>query len=474
MRIALHDELASGGIATVYLGSALDEATGARSVVAVKRLKDGTSDPELVTMLFDEARCAKRIRHPNVVSIIDVVADPSGVMLVLQYVHGETLARLFRACVAKAGRLPAEIAVAIAIGILEGLEAAHEATDVDGTPLRIVHRDVSPQNVMIGDDGVPRLLDFGIAKAAGRLRTTRDGSVRGKLGYLAPEQLGAGASRRSDVFSAAVVLWELLTGRRLYPLMDPHAFLEALRSPPPPPSSAAPAIPPELDRIVLRGLARDVDDRYPTAKAMAADLVATVRFADRRSLAAFVEEHAGIELERRRTLVRAALDGRAPTVECTRGTPNGEELEATERISADSHAAHRDENAVATPPARATATKSFRRHGAIAIGASLLVGSLVAWVRNAPSPTDAPASGAAAVAPASAAPTQEASVPTDAELAAETSTVEAGARVVPSAGPHTRSAPARRAERSATPDCDPPYTLSEDGARKIPKRECFR
>lgn len=476
-RIVLHDELASGGTATVHIACLVDPPAAPR-VVAVKRLKDGATDPELVTMLFDEARCAKRIRHPNVVPIIDAIVDPSGVMLVFEYVHGETLSRLFRACLAARGRIPVGIAAAVVTSVLEGLDAAHEATDVDGTPLHIVHRDVSPQNIMLGADGVTQLVDFGIAKAVGRLRTTRDGAVRGKIGYLAPEQLNGKPSRQSDVFSAAVVLWELLVGRRLYSVKDPLALLEAMQAPPPAPSSIVPEVPQALDRIVMRGLARDAQARYATAREMAQDLFAAVRLADRAALSAFVIEHASAELARRQALVTAALSGGGAVSRDARenaGAASPGDGDATERLAVASatDTSATDRGAPGAAPASPPPRSTRRAGGVIAIGMAVVVLLIVlvaalrmrtaetaAATEQPPLPNAAPATSSSSSPAAS-----EAALPLP-DAATVSESVDAHAHAPP---PKRRPRPA-----AATVDCDPPYTLSEDGSRRVPKRECFR
>src|SRR5262249_28677598 len=159
----------------------------------------------------DEARLTVRVRHPNVVQTIDIVQTDDELYLVLEFVSGETLASLVRLTARAQKKIPVSVASAIVSGTLHGLHAAHEATDELGNPLHIVHRDVSPQNIMVGADGVPRVLDFGVAKAVSRLQTTRDGQLKGKIAYMAVEQLGgAPITRVTDVFAAGVVLWEAL------------------------------------------------------------------------------------------------------------------------------------------------------------------------------------------------------------------------------------------------------------------------
>jgi len=188
-RYALFHELAAGGMATVHVGRLLG-AAGFSRVVAIKRLhRHFASDPEFVSMFVDEARLAARIRHPNVVPTLDVVRTEDELFLVMEYVSGEALSRLLRATREKGVPVTPRIAVTIGAGLLHGLHAAHTAKGERGEPLEIVHRDVSPQNVIVGTDGIARVLDFGVAKARVRLQTTREGQVKGKLAYMAPEQL---------------------------------------------------------------------------------------------------------------------------------------------------------------------------------------------------------------------------------------------------------------------------------------------
>jgi len=189
-RYALYAEIAAGGMATVHFGRLLGPVGFSRTV-AIKRLHPQfAKDPEFVSMFLDEARLAARIRHPNVVPTLDVVATQGELFLVMDYVQGESLSRLIRAARERGHRIPPRIVSSILTGALHGLHAAHEAKNERGEPLNIVHRDISPQNVLVGSDGVPRVLDFGVAKAAGRVQTTREGQLKGKLAYMAPEQIG--------------------------------------------------------------------------------------------------------------------------------------------------------------------------------------------------------------------------------------------------------------------------------------------
>ena len=221
-RYALHHEIASGGMAVVHIGRLMGPVGFARTV-AIKRLHPHLAhNPEFVAMFLDEARLAARIRHPNVVSTLDVVATEGELFVVMEYVPGDALARLLFTASSRGESVPLAIASSIMVDVLHGLHAAHEASDERGQPLGLVHRDVSPHNVLVGTDGAAHLIDFGIAKAAGRAQVTREGQLKGKLAYMAPEQLkgssgGAKVDRRADVFAVGTILWEIVTGHRELP-----------------------------------------------------------------------------------------------------------------------------------------------------------------------------------------------------------------------------------------------------------------
>jgi serine/threonine-protein kinase len=307
-RYVLYDELASGGMATVHLAR-MRGAVGFGRIVAIKRLHaQFAKDPEFVTMFIDEARLASRIRHPNVVPTLDVVARAQELFVVMDYVHGESLAMLWRAAVARGTRVPAKIAVAAVTGVLHGLHAAHEARDERGAPLQVVHRDVSPQNILVGADGVARILDFGVARAAWRVHTTRDGRIKGKLRYMAPEQLRGGrVDRRVDVFAASIVLWEMLTGRRLFEGDEPEVYATRLLNAEvfPPPRSIVQELPAELDAVVMRGLAFEPDNRYPDAREMATALEEALAPATSREISDWMEATVGPILAARAARVTA-------------------------------------------------------------------------------------------------------------------------------------------------------------------------
>ncbi len=261
--------IASGGMATVYLGRAVG-AGGFERLVALKMMHPHiAAEPEFVAMFLDEARLAARVRHPNVVATFDLVEDP--LFLVMEYIEGPSLHLLLRTCARAKRPVPIGIVLRIFLDVLAGLHAAHELTGSDGEPLHLVHRDVSPQNVLVGIDGVSRITDFGVARAETRLMSTQGNALKGKLSYMAPEQIRAEqVDRRSDVYSAGVVLWEMLTEERLFKADNDGALIaQILQGPPAGPRGVVPSVPAAIDGICLRALRADPDERFPTAAAFA-------------------------------------------------------------------------------------------------------------------------------------------------------------------------------------------------------------
>ncbi len=307
-RYTLHAELAVGGMATVFLGRS-QGSVGFSRTVAVKRLhKQFAHDPGFVAMFHDEARLAARIRHPNVVPTLDVVATDGELFLVMEYVHGETLGRLMRLTKKREERIPLRIAAALVVAVLHGLDAAHEAKDEYGRPLDIVHRDISPHNVLVGVDGVARVLDFGVAKATGRIQSTRDGEIKGKLAYMAPEQVKGdpNISRRADLYSSAVVLWEAIAGRRLFQAENDVALLSrVLTGDIPYLSRLVPEVPRAIDDVIRCAMAPDPQDRFASAKEMCLAIENVVPLATTSEVAAWLQRIAGSKLKERAERIAA-------------------------------------------------------------------------------------------------------------------------------------------------------------------------
>ena len=378
-RYEIHEALASGGMATVHLGR-LRGPVGFSRTVAIKRLHPHyASDPECVSMLLDEARLVARIRHPNVVPTLDVVSTDGELFIVMEYVHGESLSRLFKELVAKGERIPSRIAASILRDVLQGLHSAHDARDEQGEPLGIVHRDVSPQNIILGADGVARVLDFGVAKAAGRSQVTREGQLKGKLAYMAPEQLtGAAVTRVTDVFAAAIVLWELLTGTRLFSGDSEGVVVtKVLQGKLVPPSKVVPALGDRFDALVMKGLARDPAARFPSAREMAQALAKVEDLADAAEIGEWLEHFAHPTLLQRAQRVAdvesgpsvsAAAASRADRAEAeTLTAPGLPEHGGVKRVDGDATATElsRDELEVRLPR---------RRWPFVGAGAAVLLG----------------------------------------------------------------------------------------------------
>jgi serine/threonine protein kinase len=271
LQYKLLGRIASGGMGAVYL--ALDNRDPIdQRLVAIKIIHSHLAENRVfVDMLLDEAQVASNLHHPNVVGIIDMGAFRGRHFVVMPYIEGGTLSELVRR---QKRHLPLALVIRALIEALHGLHAAHTLVDAQGQPLGLVHRDVSPGNILVGIDGVTRVIDFGVAKAASRITHTVPGTVKGKFAYMAPEQaMGEQVDCRADVFSAGVVLWTVLTGKRLFHgTNSAHTIRNLMSAEILPPSAIRPKIPHVLDRVCMHALNRDRDQRYQSAAAMAADL----------------------------------------------------------------------------------------------------------------------------------------------------------------------------------------------------------
>ncbi len=268
-----------GGMAEVWLARSRGIERIDR-LVAVKLVSPHVADdPAFVTMLRQEARIATNLDHPNIASVIDFAECDGESFLVTEYVHGYSLYEVLRAAAQRGHRIPLGVAIGIARAIAEALHYAHEACDVDGRPLGIVHRDVSPSNVLLRHDGVVKVVDFGIAKATGLQGPTESGVLKGKCSYMAPEQCNALAvDRRTDVFALGIVMFEVTTGRRLFGGRNDFEVMNRIsRGDVVPPSTVIPDYPPALERVVLRALALRPEDRHPDTAAIQAELEAFAR-----------------------------------------------------------------------------------------------------------------------------------------------------------------------------------------------------
>jgi serine/threonine-protein kinase len=316
-------KIASGGMAQVFVG-ALRGGSGLRHLVALKRPHQHlVDDPGFREALLAEADVASGIRHANVVSVREIEKLGSFIQLVMDYVEGASLGQLLVHAAKTGPAMPPGVALRVVLDVSAGLEALHELTNDAGAKLGFVHRDVSPQNILVGTDGVARITDFGLAKcAAGSEQPTTKGTLKGKLGYMAPEYVrGKAIDARADVFAMGVVAWEALAGQRLFRgESDADTIERVLSAEIAPPSSVAPAVSAEIDAVVLRALERSVDARFPTIRAFADALgvAAGPSVAPPAEVGAFVRASVGDELAARRKAVTGKLAAtEAPTATAT-------------------------------------------------------------------------------------------------------------------------------------------------------------
>ncbi len=272
--------LAVGGMGEVFLARHEGPAGFAKTLVVKRILEHLASDARFVEMFLNEARLAALLSHPNVVQIFELGEDKGSYFIAMEFIPGRSLRAIGAALRQRGKAIEATMAARLAAQALHGLHYAHELKDERGQPLKIVHRDVSPDNILVGFGGAVKMLDFGIAKAVAAAREhTR--TLRGKFAYMSPEQLrGDVLDRRADVYSMGVVLYELLTGRLPYTALSPSAILERMAEPPMRPTQHTPELPQELEQIVLIALSQTPSERFQTAEEMAAALV---EFASRHS-----------------------------------------------------------------------------------------------------------------------------------------------------------------------------------------------
>jgi eukaryotic-like serine/threonine-protein kinase len=471
-RYLLCDAIAAGGMATVHLGRLMGPEGFSRTV-AIKQLHPQFArNPDFVAMFLDEARLASRVRHPNVVSPLDVISEPPDLFMVMDYVHGEPLSRLLRR---KPEPVPARIAVAIAGQVLLGLHAAHVATGERAEPLELVHRDVSPHNILVTGDGVAKVVDFGIAKAKARSHHTEPGMLKGKLGYMAPEQLDMGTvDRRADIFAVGAVLWELLTGRRLFNGDNAQIVRDKLmHAPIERPSSVAPGLARDLDEVVMMALERSASDRFDNARAMAQALDYSLAAASMLEVSAWVESHAGAELAARAELV---LDVEALSFDdFTRAARHP--LSVPPRISETAPQDSVDPAALSVPATSLARSRKVWVTASLAF--CLALASLGVWARS-PRPAASSATGPTLVVlPAESKTTVAAAeraelilpvLPPEPPVSEPPTPPVAASAVAASARAAAKPTPSARS--TAAGPCDVPYTVDKRGVKRF-KEACF-
>jgi serine/threonine-protein kinase len=304
--------LATGGMAEVYLALS-GELSGYRTLAVVKRiLPHLASNQEFIRMFLDEARIAALLDHPNVVRIIEVGHDGDEYFLVMELVQGKPLSAITRKAAKDMNPLTPALSAYIVAQAANGLGYAHNLADADGRPLGVVHRDVSPQNILVSFEGAVKVIDFGIVRALGRVSQTNPGGLKGKIEYMAPEQASSeDVDRRADVFALGIVLWEAVTGRHLFRRDTELATMRAIVDEPIPPPSDITPVHPQLEQIIVRALQKKREDRFQTAQEMA---MALERYAFSQEgfsplkLANYVKELFEVDLAQWKKTVSSALD----------------------------------------------------------------------------------------------------------------------------------------------------------------------
>lgn len=263
-------KLDAGGMAEVYVAEA-ESMAGFKKKVAIKRILPGLiKDQRFVRMFLDEARLSLRLNHANVVSVFDIGESENTYFIVMDFVHGTNLKSLLEYQAKKGGVMPVPLVTWILSEILKGLAYAHNLADSEtGRPIGIVHRDISPPNILVSWNGEVKLTDFGLAKATTQLESTDPGVVKGKYSYLSPEAArGEEIDHRADLFSAGILAFEMLTGRRLFRGKNDFQTIALVRAcEVPSVRSYNPAVPPDLEAVLMRALSKDINDRYADADA---------------------------------------------------------------------------------------------------------------------------------------------------------------------------------------------------------------
>jgi serine/threonine-protein kinase len=315
-RYNLLARLAIGGMAEIWLARQAGPK-GFEKFVVIKRILDGLgTDPEFVSMFLDEARIAAQLNHPHIVQIFDLGEEAGAFYIAMEYLPGENLAAIARTGARQGKPMPIAHAVRVIADAAAGLAYAHTKTGPDGALLGIVHRDVSPQNILVTYDGVVKVVDFGIAKAASRESQTMAGQVKGKTAYMSPEQArGQMIDARSDIFSLGILLFELVTRSRLFQFADPFDALRAVASDDPIPLAHErnPEVPASLGLIIARALSRDAAQRYSTGRQFQYALEEWLRSQPEvpgaAELAAYMHERFSARIQERARLLDAARNG---------------------------------------------------------------------------------------------------------------------------------------------------------------------
>jgi eukaryotic-like serine/threonine-protein kinase len=473
-RYVLVKEIASGGMGTVFLAHARSDA-GQLQRVAIKKPHEAyLHDARSRQSFLREARIASEIHHPNVVRTIEVLEARDSLYYVMEYVDGESLSGLQRLAEHQGRRVPSGIALRILVDVLLGLHAVHDARSADGAPLGVIHRDVSPQNILVGGDGRAKITDFGIAKTATH-QSSIGGGLKGKIRYVAPEQIrGEPITPAADIYSTCVIAWELLAGEPLFFGGSEAAILARilggrLR----PLADLAPGIPPALDEAIMCGLAARADARPPSARVLATRLERTGLLATHEHVAVYLEEVAGPHIRERATVTGTHATATASTEQETASVSVNRALDVGPLA-----AAPHERTLVLTPalPRHAPPRKSarFRRAAALVLLATTFAGAAGwQWHRRSGA-AEAVSTDVVAAAPSVAPVADEPSAALSSSMPSASSVAHASPPPPPA-----RTGGKARGERKpsaraagAKVDCELPYFVDEHGIRRI-RKECL-
>jgi len=318
-RYLLLDRINVGGMAEVYLGKAFG-VEGFERLLAIKRiLPNMADDDEFINMFVDEARIAVQLSHANIVQVYELGRFEGQYYIAMEYVSGKDLRQLLDVYRKRNEVLPISTAAFIASKICDGLDYAHRKADPSGRPLNLIHRDVSPQNILVGYEGAVKVTDFGIAKAEDRASKTQAGVLKGKFGYMSPEQVrGLDTDHRSDVFAVGILLYEMITGKRLFIGESDFSTLEKVRNAEVPlPTTHNPNIPPALEQVMMKALARERDERYAWASDLADDLqqflIEENNIYNGKKLAALLKSEFVDDIEKERARIEESMKVQPPS-----------------------------------------------------------------------------------------------------------------------------------------------------------------
>jgi serine/threonine protein kinase len=371
-------KLATGGMGEVFLAHQTGPVDFRRQVVLKRLHPRFTTSPQFVAMFLNEAQIAANLAHPNIVHIYELFKEGSGYVIAMEYVRGGTVLSLLRAFEARGARgLPLGSVVRIATSVCDALYYAYNEPDADGVPRHVIHRDVSPSNVLVGYDGQVKLADFGIAKALADERATQATTIKGKYGYLTPEQIRCQPlDQRNDVFSLGIMLWEMSVGRTLFQRESEMQMMYAiLEERIPRPSEHIEGYPPDLERVVMTALARSRDERFPDAHALAEELQAVARAhqwdTDKVTLSKQVKD---VLPDDQVAFGRIGFDPPTPGDESRRRSVTGS------WVDDDSFASMQVQMTGGREPARADLRQWLLTRGSLVTIAILLAASAVFWI----------------------------------------------------------------------------------------------